>query len=161
MPKSQPTLRDEELAPLLGQVIGVAFSSERRGGENELELIDLLQFPLQRLEGVDREGGRRDPQLRASDQLTLEIISQPLIDVVDRPHPISRSHSGLPGDLKGPETIWPSKSREEVRNHRYVLDHSFLDFDSDLVVSQKVAESFTVDQVDWWRSIPSCLLLCR
>ena len=68
--------RDEELPPLLAELVGGLVGHERRRGEDELQLLDLLELLAQRLEGEDRERRRGDAHLGARRDLGLEIVAE-------------------------------------------------------------------------------------
>src|SRR5665811_502632 len=48
---------------------------ERRRREDELQRLDALQLVAERLEGVNREGGRRDPKLGLAADGAFELVA--------------------------------------------------------------------------------------
>lgn len=79
-------LGDVEFPALLADLVGDLVGNERRRGEDEVQLVDLLQLGFQGLKGVHREAGGRDFQARAGRQRLLEVVAQQVADVVDQFH---------------------------------------------------------------------------
>jgi hypothetical protein len=82
--------RNVKLAPLAPHSVGDLVRYEGRGGEDELERIDLLQLGPQGLVSEDREIGRGNAQSRPGRQGALEVVAQTLVDIVDKQHAESR-----------------------------------------------------------------------
>jgi hypothetical protein len=67
--------RDEELSALLVHRIGHLCRNERGSREDELKVLQLGKFCLQRFESVDRKARRRDSQSRSSVYCRFEVIA--------------------------------------------------------------------------------------
>ena len=85
---------DVELAPFLADPVRDLTGYEGRGGEDELERLDMLQLGLQGLVGIHREAGGRYLEACARLDGLFEVLSQQTADVVDQLHP-----SFTPGSL--------------------------------------------------------------
>ena len=79
-------LRDEELSTLLMQTVCHFHRHEGRGGEDELEALDLRQLRFERLKGIDREARRRDLQPRPASHRRLQVVAEKQRGVIDDFH---------------------------------------------------------------------------
>ena len=75
-----------ELLAFLANFVGDLVGHKGGRGEDEVQLVELFQLGLQRLEGVHRKARGRDLQARAGPEGLLEIVAQQAADVVDQFH---------------------------------------------------------------------------
>ncbi|MGY6552972.1 MAG: hypothetical protein ACXIUM_00470 [Wenzhouxiangella sp.] len=85
-PAFPPSLGDEELPPLLAQPIRDFVGHEGWRREDELQAVDPRQLGFQGLKRVDGKAGGRDAKPGVASKLALEVISEPVGNVVDQVH---------------------------------------------------------------------------
>jgi hypothetical protein len=124
-----------ELTPLRGRLVRRLRGVEGRSREDELQLLDLRQLPLQRLEREDGERRGGDAQPRPRLHLGLQVVSEQLVDVVDD------AHSGL-------TTIGGAVRRSAAATHPVVdLAHLELPESTDLVSRHALVSDPDVDRL--------------